>query len=45
MSKQVIVTVTLRKDRYGLTCLHYAGALLSFVIIWIVSILEVLGVW
>jgi len=45
MSKKVTTIITLRKDKYGLTCLHYAGALLVFVIIWVVSILEVLGVW
>lgn len=45
MSKKVTMTVTLHKDRYGLTCLHYAGAFLAFVIIWVVSVLEVLGVW
>ena len=46
MSKKIITTtVTLREDKYGLTCLHYAGAFLAFAIIWVVSILEVLGVW
>ena len=32
------------KDEYGLTRLHYIGVLVVFVIIWVVTLIELAGV-